>query len=125
MAASDESNPPPATISVISSTAMDVDDASAKPPLMGKESPELSKKVEEGKTSSASASVSSGSQITRQKLVTTLIVCLCNLINFMDRYALPGKHATCVITTDSVLEEDSTMSVRLIRLTFLCLNCFR
>ncbi len=31
------------------------------------------------------------SQITRQKMVNTLIICLCQLLNFMDRYALPGK----------------------------------
>ena len=36
-------------------------------------------------------SVRSGSQITRQKVVTALIICLCNAINFMDRYALPGN----------------------------------
>lgn len=29
-------------------------------------------------------------QVTREKLITTLIICFCNLINFMDRYALPG-----------------------------------
>lgn len=32
-----------------------------------------------------------GSQITREKMLTTLIICFCNLINFMDRYSLPGK----------------------------------
>lgn len=31
------------------------------------------------------------SQITRGKMLTTLIICFCNLINFMDRYSLPGK----------------------------------
>lgn len=31
-------------------------------------------------------------QITREKMLTTLIICFCNLINFMDRYSLPGKH---------------------------------
>lgn len=31
------------------------------------------------------------SQITREKMFTTLIICFCNLINFMDRYSLPGK----------------------------------
>ncbi len=31
-----------------------------------------------------------GSQITREKMLTTLIICFCNLINFMDRYSLPG-----------------------------------
>ena len=30
------------------------------------------------------------SQMTRQKLVNTLIICFCQLLNFMDRYALPG-----------------------------------
>lgn len=34
---------------------------------------------------------SSGSQMTREKMMNTFIICLCNLLNFMDRYALPGK----------------------------------
>ena len=29
-------------------------------------------------------------QVTRGKMLTTLIICFCNLINFMDRYSLPG-----------------------------------
>lgn len=29
-------------------------------------------------------------RVTREKLITTLIISFCNLINFMDRYALPG-----------------------------------
>ena len=32
------------------------------------------------------------SQITREKMLTTLIICFCNLINFMDRYSLPGNN---------------------------------
>ncbi|XP_045032367.1 protein spinster homolog 1 isoform X1 [Daphnia magna] len=31
-----------------------------------------------------------GGQVTRAKMLTTLIICFCNLINFMDRYCLPG-----------------------------------
>ncbi|EFX72627.1 hypothetical protein DAPPUDRAFT_308133 [Daphnia pulex] len=31
-----------------------------------------------------------GGQVTREKMLTTLIICFCNLINFMDRYSLPG-----------------------------------
>lgn len=34
---------------------------------------------------------SSESQMTREKMMNTFIICLCNLLNFMDRYALPGK----------------------------------
>lgn len=32
-----------------------------------------------------------GSQMTRGKMINTLIICLLQLLNFMDRYALPGK----------------------------------
>jgi len=31
------------------------------------------------------------SQMTRGKMINTLIICLLQLLNFMDRYALPGK----------------------------------
>jgi hypothetical protein len=30
-------------------------------------------------------------QMTRGKMINTLIICLLQLLNFMDRYALPGK----------------------------------
>lgn len=39
----------------------------------------------------AKQDAASVSQITRQKMVNTLIICFCQLLNFMDRYALPGK----------------------------------
>lgn len=29
-------------------------------------------------------------QITREKMINTLLICLLQLLNFMDRYALPG-----------------------------------
>lgn len=75
---------PAGTISIISKSAMDEE---AKPALP--DSPEPIK--DQGSSSpDGSASIVSASQITRQKLVTTLIICFCNLINFMDRYALPG-----------------------------------
>lgn len=31
------------------------------------------------------------SQMTRGKMINTFIICLLQLLNFMDRYALPGK----------------------------------
>ena len=43
---------------------------------------------------STATSIPMGEEVTRKKLVTTLIICLCNLLNFMDRYALPGKIST-------------------------------
>lgn len=36
------------------------------------------------------AGATHGGQVTRAKMLTTLIICFCNLINFMDRYCLPG-----------------------------------
>lgn len=36
-------------------------------------------------------SVKQESQMTRAKMMNTFIICLCSLINFMDRYALPGE----------------------------------
>ena len=43
------------------------------------------------KMQNGNVAVVTGSQFTREKVATTLIICFCNLINFMDRYALPGK----------------------------------
>ena len=75
---------PAGTISIISKSTMDDESKPALP-----DSPEPIK--DQGSSSpDGSASIVSASQITRQKVVTTLIICFCNLINFMDRYALPG-----------------------------------
>jgi len=43
------------------------------------------------KMQNGNVAVVTGSQFTREKVTTTLIICFCNLINFMDRYALPGN----------------------------------
>lgn len=45
--------------------------------------------------------VGDGGQVTREKMLTTLIICFCNLINFMDRYSLPGMYIIHLWLSDS------------------------
>lgn len=77
------------------------------------EDAEERRSITASKMRNGSVAVVTGSQFTREKVATTLIICFCNLINFMDRYALPGKfnHKIFILNFISPIKAEQSFSV--------------